>query len=80
MKLLKLFFYFSFIFLPLATLILIPNTETLTEKDTVKVSSHDIEEFINSKTVFVSVDDLPDITDKVAEKNDQNSTDNKTNQ
>ena len=61
-------------------LILIPNTETLTEKDTVKVSSHDIEEFINSKTVFVSVDDLPDITDKVAEKNDQNSTDNKTNQ
>lgn len=49
-------------------LILIPNTATLTEEDTVTVSSHDIEEFINSKTVFVSVDDLPNIEDKVQEK------------
>lgn len=58
-------------------LILIPNTATLTEKDTVTVSSHDIEEFINSKTVFVSVDDLPNITDKVTENNAK--TDNNTN-
>ena len=58
-------------------LILIPNTDTLTEKDTVTVSSHDIEEFINSKTVFVSVDDLPNITDKVTENNTK--TDNNTN-
>ena len=57
-------------------LILIPNTATLTEKDTVTVSSHDIEEFINSKTVFVSVDDLPNITDKVTENNTK--TDNNT--
>ena len=61
-------------------LILIPNTETLTEKDTVKVSSHDIEEFINSKTVFVSVDDLPSVEDKVAEKNAQDEANKKANQ
>ena len=50
-------------------LILIPNTETLSEEDKVTVSSHDIEEFINSKTVLVSVDDLPQIEDKVKEEN-----------
>ena len=60
-------------------LILIPNTATLTEKDTVTVSSHDIEEFINSKTVFVSVDDLPDITDKVTENNAKNDNNTNTN-
>ena len=59
-------------------LILIPNTATLTEKDTVTVSSHDIEEFINSKTVFVSVDDLPSVEDKVAEKNAENESKNQT--
>ena len=59
-------------------LILIPNTATLTEKDTVTVSSHDIEEFINSKTVFVSVDDLPSVEDKVAEKNADNESKNQT--
>lgn len=57
-------------------LLLIPNTETLTEKDTVTVSSHDIEEFINSKTVFVSVDDLPSIEDKVSEKNAEEENNN----
>lgn len=50
-------------------LILIPNTETLTETDTVHVSSSQIEEFINSKTAFVSVDDLPQISDRVVEEN-----------
>lgn len=50
-------------------LILIPNTETLSETDTVHVSSSQIEEFINSKTAFVSVDDLPQISDQVIEQN-----------
>lgn len=49
-------------------LILIPNTQTLNENDTVYVSSNQIEEFINSKTAFVSVSDLPQISDQVAEE------------
>ena len=49
-------------------LILIPNTETLTDEDTVHVSSSQIEEFINSKTAFVSVDDLPQVSDQVVEE------------
>ena len=49
-------------------LILIPNTETLTETDTVHVNSSQIEEFINSKTAFVSVDELPQISDQVVEE------------
>lgn len=49
-------------------LVLIPNTATLTEKDTVTVSSKQIEEFINEKTAFVSVDDLPNISDQVTEE------------
>ena len=53
-------------------LILIPNTATLSEEDKVTVSSNDIENFINSKTVLVSVDDLPNISDQVQE----NTTDN----
>lgn len=49
-------------------LLLIPKTETITETDTVHVSSTQIEEFINSKTAFVSVDDLPQISDQVTEE------------
>jgi len=49
-------------------LLLIPNTATLTEEDTVTVSSKQIEEFINEKTEFVSVDDLPNIGDQVIEE------------
>ena len=52
-------------------LILIPNTETLTETDTVHVSSSQIEDFINSKTAFVSVDDLPQISDQVIEEDSE---------
>lgn len=54
-------------------LILIPNTATLTDEDknTVRVSSTDIEEFINSKTVMVSVNELPTIEEKVKEENDK---------
>ena len=53
-------------------LLLIPNTATLTENDKVTVSSLQIEEFINSKTAFVSVDDLPNISDQVTEETNNN--------
>ena len=49
-------------------LILIPNTQTLTESDTVHVSSTQIEDFINSKTAFVDVSDLPQISNQVIEE------------
>ena len=57
-------------------LLLIPNTATLTENDKVTVSSLQIEEFINSKTAFVSVDDLPNISDQVTEETDNNQNNN----
>lgn len=59
-------------------LLLIPNTQTLTEEDTVTVSSTDIEEFINSKTVMVSITELPKIEDKVKEKLKEEETKNET--
>ena len=51
-------------------LLLIPSTAELTEeqKNNVTVSSEDIRNFIESKTAFVSVDDLPNIEDKVKEE------------
>ena len=49
-------------------LILIPNTATLEEDVKVTVSSRQSEEFINEKTEFVSVDDLPNIGDQVIEE------------
>ena len=55
-------------------LLLIPNTATLSEDQKVTVSSLQIEEFINSKTAFVSVDDLPQVSDNVTE--DTGSTNN----
>ena len=58
-------------------LLLIPNTATLSEDQKVTVSSLQIEEFINSKTAFVSVDDLPQVSDNVTE--DTNNTDNTNN-
>ncbi len=58
-------------------LLLIPNTATLSEEQKVTVSSLQIEEFINSKTAFVSVDDLPQVSDNVTEDtSDTNSTNN----
>ena len=53
-------------------LILMPNTATLSQEDKVTVSSSDIENFINSKTVLVSVDDLPNIGDQVQENTQDN--------
>lgn len=57
-------------------LLLIPNTATLTEEQKVTVSSLQIEEFINSKTAFVSVDDLPQVSEGVTEETDNNETNN----
>lgn len=57
-------------------LLLIPNTATLTEDQKVTVSSLQIEEFINSKTAFVSVDDLPQVSDGVTEDTGNNETNN----
>lgn len=56
-------------------LILVPNTATVTEDDTVKVTSKQIEEFINEKTAFVSVDNLPQINDQVSEDTNDNTND-----
>ena len=39
-------------------LILVPNTQELTEEDAEMVSSEDIQSFINSKTTMVSVDEI----------------------
>lgn len=52
-------------------LLLIPNTQTLTEDTKVNVSSTQIEEFINSKTAFVDVSDLPNISDQVTEEKEE---------
>lgn len=57
-------------------LLLIPNTATLTEDQKVTVSSLQIEEFINSKTAFVSVDDLPQVSEEVTEDTGNNETNN----
>lgn len=56
-------------------LLLIPNTAELTkeQKENVTVSSEDIRNFIESKTAFVSVDDLPNIEDKVKEETTENN-------
>ena len=63
-------------------LLLVPNTQTLTSDAKVQVSSDDIENFINSKTAFVSVNELPQISDQTKEDtntNDNTSADNNTN-
>ena len=56
-------------------LLLVPNTADLTEyqKNNVSVSSEDIRNFIESKTEFVSVDDLPSIEDSIREANEANN-------
>lgn len=58
-------------------LILVPNTATLTEKDTVKVSSNQIEEFINSKTEFVAINDLPNVEDQTVTEEKDTTTEKK---
>ena len=48
-------------------LVLVPNTADISkdEEYSVHVSSSQIEEFINSKTAFVEVDDLPDLNEQI---------------
>ena len=52
-------------------LILVPNTEVLTESDTVMVSSEDIEKFILDKTQMVDVSVLPSLSDAANNNNNQ---------
>ena len=52
-------------------LILVPNTQVVTEKDAVYVSSDDIKNFINEKTKMVSVQE---ITSSTQSKVDNNTT------
>ena len=59
-------------------LILVPNTQELTQDDTVVVSSQDIQKFINDKTKMVSVDEILSSTTKKA-TTDGEKTDTKKN-
>lgn len=54
-------------------LILVPNTQTLTEKDAVVVNSEDIKSFIEDKTELVDVTDLPTIEEGVNNSNQENT-------
>ena len=57
-------------------LILVPNTQTLTEEDAVMVNSEDIKTFIEDKTQLVDVTDLPTIEEGVNNSNQDNNTEN----
>ncbi|MBR3161217.1 MAG: hypothetical protein IKF19_00620 [Bacilli bacterium] len=54
-------------------LMLVPNTQKLTDEDSVIVSSQDIQSFINSKTKMVSVDEIMSSTADKAENNTANN-------
>ena len=60
-------------------LILVPNTQELTQDDTVVVSSQDIQKFINDKTKMVSVDEILSTTAKKATTDAENKDANKNN-
>lgn len=60
-------------------LILVPNTQELTDKDSVMVSSEDIQKFINDKTKMVSVDEILSSTKEVVEENKKKDTTKKSN-
>ena len=53
-------------------LILVPNTQEITDKDAVSVSSEDIQNFINEKTKMVSVDEIKSSTQSKVEENKNN--------
>ena len=56
-------------------LILVPNTQELTQEDTVYVSSADIQKFINDRTTMVSVDEILSSTaDQVGENTENQAT------
>ena len=56
-------------------LILVPNTQELTEEDAVIVSSQDIQDFINAKTQMVSKDEITAETDDKVTNEDVTSKD-----
>ena len=58
-------------------LILVPNTQELKEKDTVMVSSKTIQDFINSKTEMVSVDEILSSTSEQASSDNENNNQKK---
>ena len=60
-------------------LILVPNTQELTDKDSVMVCSEDIQKFINDKTKMVSVDEILSSTKEVVEENKKNQDTKKNN-
>ena len=55
-------------------LILVPNTQKLTDEDSVMVSSEDIQSFINSKTKMVSVDEILSSTADKADNKTKSTT------
>lgn len=57
-------------------LLLVPNTQTLTEDDVVTLNSEEIEEFIEEKTQAVDVTDLPTIEEGVNNINNNNNNNN----
>ncbi len=59
-------------------LILVPNTQELTREDVVYVSSKDIQDFINTKTEMVSVDEI--LSSTVDQANTENNDDEEENQ
>lgn len=61
-------------------LLLIPNTQELTDEDAVMVSSEDIQKFINDRTKMVSVDEILSKTqDEVKTEEDTDTNKNTTN-
>ena len=60
-------------------LILVPNTQELTDEDSVMVSSEDIQKFINDKTKMVSVDEILSSTKEVTEEKKESSNNKKNN-
>ncbi len=60
-------------------LILVPNTEKLTDEASVMVSSEDIQSFINSKTKMVSVDEILSSTADKADNKTSTTTTTTTN-
>ena len=60
-------------------LILVPNTQELTDEDAVMVSSKDIQDFINEKTQMSSVDEIFSETANSVSQNNNSNSDKKDN-
>jgi len=50
-------------------LLIVPNTEEISDDADVKLSSNDIKEFIESKTILVNANELPTIEDAIEDQN-----------